>query len=290
VRETGDIPTLRDWIQEFRAEGYRIGFVPTMGGLHEGHLSLVDRAKEMSDRVVMSIFVNPTQFGPGEDFERYPRDLVTDRELAETRGVDLLFTPETETLYPDGDPLTYIDMHRLPEPLCGASRPGHFQGVMTIVAKLLNLVRPDLAVLGQKDIQQLVVIKRMVRDLDIPVEIVEGSTVRETDGLAMSSRNRYLRGDERKEALRLYRSLERAREIIEDGERESGRILREMDDVLRGGSLKVDYISVVRFDDLQEIARIEEKVIIAVAAFAGATRLIDNMIVDFEDDCPFFSL
>jgi pantoate--beta-alanine ligase len=261
-----------------------------MGALHEGHLSLVDRAREACGCVVMSIFVNPLQFGPGEDFERYPRDLDADVERARRRGVDLLFCPDTETLYPDGEPATYIDMHRLTDTLCGAKRPGHFRGVMTVVGKLLNIVQPDVAVFGRKDIQQLVIIERMVRDLDMPVEIVAAPTVREADGLAMSSRNAYLSRREREEALRLHRSLREARARIEDGERESAAIVGAMADRLRGDLVRVDYVSVVRYEDLAEIDRLGAKNVIAVAAFVGATRLIDNMIVEITDDGPAFFL
>jgi pantoate--beta-alanine ligase len=290
VKATADITTLRKLIGEYRGMGRTIGFVPTMGCLHEGHLSLVDIAGESCDVVVMSIFVNPTQFGPGEDLERYPRDLDSDLLMAEERGVGLVFHPEVSTMYPGGDTLAYIDMPGLTGVLCGASRPGHFRGVMTVVAKLLNIVKPDLAVFGQKDIQQLVVIKRMVRDLNFPVKIVSGPIVRERDGLAMSSRNKYLDGDERVEALRLYRSLLKAKELILDGERISNNILTPMTGILSGKGVRLDYAAIVRYDDLEPMDIIGGRAIIAVAAYVGSTRLIDNLIVEISDDGPSFSI
>jgi pantoate--beta-alanine ligase len=289
VKDTADAGVLREWIATSKRGGKRIGFVPTMGYLHEGHLSLVDLAAKRSDTVVMSIFVNPTQFGPDEDFNRYPRDISHDMDLASRRGVEIVFRPEVEVVYPDGEPLTYVDMHRIPTTLCGASRPGHFRGVMTVVAKLLNLVDPDVAVFGQKDIQQLIVIERMVRDLNFPVEIVSGPIVREEDGLAMSSRNSYLSDDERRDARLLYRSLQAAKKRIDRGERESRPVIREMENVLQGETIRIDYVSIVRYHDLRELDRIDGKVIVAVAAFAGNTRLIDNMLVEITDDGIVFS-
>jgi pantoate--beta-alanine ligase len=289
VKDTADAGMLREWIATSKSGGKRIGFVPTMGYLHEGHLSLVDLAAERSDTVVMSIFVNPTQFGPDEDFNRYPRYLSRDMDLASRRGVDIVFRPEVEVIYPDGEPLTYVDMHRIPTTLCGASRPGHFRGVMTVVAKLLNLVDPDVAVFGQKDIQQLIVIERMVRDLNFPVEIVSGPIVREEDGLAMSSRNSYLSDDERRDAQLLYRSLQAAKKRVDRGERESRPVILEMEEVLQGETIRIDYVSIVQYHDLRELDRIDGKVIIAVAAFAGNTRLIDNMLVEITDDGIVFS-
>jgi pantoate--beta-alanine ligase len=290
MRVTSDIGELREWIGEHRKNCQRIGFVPTMGYLHEGHLSLVDLAKVSSDIVVMSIFVNPTQFGPSEDYKTYPRDPDNDLKLAGERGVDIAFSPDVETMYPRGDSLTYVDMDRLPDNLCGASRPGHFRGVMTVVTKLLNIVAPDVAVFGQKDIQQLIVIERMVKELNLPVEIVTGPTVREEDGLAMSSRNQYLAGDEREEATRLYRSLLRGMELIEGGERTTEVILTAMKEILSGKNIEVDYISIVSYRELKAIDVIIEKSIVAVAAFVGRTRLIDNFIVELTDDGPVFSI
>jgi len=290
MRVTADIGEIREWVGEHKTNGLRIGLVPTMGYLHEGHLSLVDLAKVNSEVVVMSIFVNPTQFGPSEDYKTYPRDPENDLRLASKRGVDIAFCPDVETMYPGGDPLTYVDMDRLPDNLCGASRPGHFRGVMTVVTKLLNIVEPDVAVFGQKDIQQLIVIERMVDDLNLPVEIVTGPTVREENGLAMSSRNQYLAGDEKEEATRLYRSLSRGMELIRGGERKSEVILSAMKEVLRGKTIKVDYISIVSYRELKAIDVIIEKSIVAVAAFVGRTRLIDNFIVELTDDGPIFSI
>ncbi len=285
-----EIAPLKELVRESRLSGKIIGLVPTMGFLHEGHLSLVDLARERSDTVVMSIFVNPTQFGPGEDYDRYPRDLERDMELAGDRGVDVIFCPDVEVMYPDKETLAYIDMARLPDFLCGARRPGHFRGVMTVVAKLFHLVEPDVAVFGRKDIQQYIIIERMVRDLDFPVEIVEGQTVREEDGLAMSSRNIYLGKEERREALRLHHSLLKAAEMIGSGERRSSRIKSAMEEILRGRSLKVDYVSIARYTDLDEVDRIEDRTIVAVAAFLGTTRLIDNLIVEINDHGPVFRI
>ena len=290
MKATDQISMLRKWIRSARAGGSTVGFVPTMGYLHEGHLSLVDLARERSRLVVMSIFVNPIQFGPGEDYARYPRDLSSDLRRAEAGGVDIVFHPGEDLMYPEGVPLTYIDMEQLTEGLCGASRPGHFRGVLTVVAKLLHLVEPDIAVFGQKDIQQLIVVERMVRDLDFPVEIVRGPIVREEDGLAMSSRNRYLDKAERKEARRLYRSLRRGKELIRQGERESERLIEAMRRALAGPAVRVDYLSIVDFSTLKPVERINGKTIVAVAAYVGLTRLIDNFIVEFLDDGPTFTL
>jgi pantoate--beta-alanine ligase len=280
VRKTANIGELRSWIDEYRRQGMTVGFVPTMGYLHEGDLSLVDIAREKSDITVMSIYVNPAQFGPGEDFQEYPRDLELDLRLAKDRDVDIMFCPDNDTMYPGEGILTYVDMNQLPEPLCGGGRPGHFRGVMTVVAKLFNIVKPDVAVFGQKDIQQLIIIEKMIKDLNFPVEIVTAPIVREVDGLAMSSRNKYLNADQREEALGLYRSLLDAKERISGGEKESGTIIAAMGEILQGKSTKIDYISIVDYPGLRAVDTIEGKVIVAVAAFVGTTRLIDNLIVE----------
>jgi pantoate--beta-alanine ligase len=290
LKKITEIGPLKELIRESKYTQKRIGFVPTMGYLHEGHLSLVDLARQKSDIVVMSIFVNPTQFGPGEDYDQYPRDMELDSKLAKDRGVDIIFCPEVDVIYPDGDTLAYIDMLRLPDFLCGARRPDHFRGVMTVVAKLFNLVEPDVAVFGRKDIQQFIIIERMVRDLDFPVEMLEGSTVREEDGLAMSSRNKYLGKEERREALRLHNSLLEAKKLISGGERNSLNIKRAMENILKGRSLKVDYVSIAKYADLEEVDIVEDRTIIAVAAFLGRTRLIDNLIVEINENGPVFRI
>jgi len=290
VLVTGNIDELKALIRAHRADGRKISLVPTMGYLHEGHLRLVDLAKERSDIVVMSIFVNPTQFGLKEDFQRYPRDIPRDLKLADGRGVHIIFSPEVETMYPGGTPLSFVDIHRLTDSLCGASRPGHFRGVLTVVAKLLHIVEPDIAVFGRKDIQQLVVIERMARELDFPVEIVGAPTVRERDGLAISSRNIYLSRAERAEAVHLYQALLKGRELIRGGERAARRITSAMEKVLAGPATRIDYLSAVNYLDLQPIEVLREKGIVALAAFVGSTRLIDNFIVEFTDGEPSFSI
>ena len=257
--------------------GKRVGFVPTMGYLHEGHLSLVRRARRENDVVVVSIFVNPTQFGPNEDFERYPRDLKRDAELLKREGVDYLFHPKAEEMYPPGYS-TFVEVEGLTETLCGAKRPGHFRGVATIVTKLLNIVQPDRAYFGEKDFQQLQVIKRLVRDLNIPVEVVGCPIVREKDGLALSSRNTYLSSEERESALALYRGLKLAKELFESGERNAERIKREVERLILSHPKvsKVDYVEIVDSETLKPVKEVKEGDTIALAVFVGKTRLIDN--------------
>lgn len=265
--------------ERLREEGKRIGLVPTMGYLHEGHLSLVRIARERSNVVVMSIFVNPTQFGPGEDFHSYPRDFNRDVKLAEKEGCDIIFYPTVEEMYPQGY-ATYVNVERLTEGLCGRSRPGHFRGVTTVVTKLFNIVKPHIAVFGQKDAQQAFVIKRMVRDLNFDIEIVVGPTIREKDGLAMSSRNTYLSERERKDALVLYQSLKLAQNLLSSGERDPKKVVKEMEKLIRTKkSALIDYISIVDSENLQEVERIEGEVLIALAVKIGKARLIDNIII-----------
>ncbi|HEX30087.1 TPA: pantoate--beta-alanine ligase [Candidatus Poribacteria bacterium] len=266
--------------ERVRLQGKRIGFVPTMGYFHEGHLTLMRRAKEENDLLVVSLFVNPTQFGPNEDYERYPRDLDRDRELAEKEGVDLLFVPSVEDMYPAGY-ATYVEVTgTLTSVLCGARRPGHFRGVTTVVAKLFNIVKPHRAYFGEKDAQQLRVIKRMAKDLNFDVEIISVPTVRESDGLAMSSRNEYLSPEERKAALVLWRSLNLARSLVEAGERKADRIISEMRRLIESEPLaKIDYVEIVDSETLEKVDRIEGEVLVALAVFIGTTRLIDNMII-----------
>jgi len=268
--------------RELRARGKRIGLVPTMGALHEGHLSLMGRAREMCDTVVASIFVNPTQFGPNEDFEQYPRDLARDAEFAFTRGVDFIFAPAHEDMYPQGF-ATYVIVERLSEKLEGASRPGHFRGVTTVVNKLFNIVHPHFAFFGRKDAQQVIIIKRMVRDLSMDVEMVVGPTVREEDGLALSSRNVYLSTEERKAATVLRRALERCRTLYNGGERDSDRLISTMRTLIEAEPLaRVDYIAITDTEWLEpvEIIPTDRPTLVSLAVFVGNTRLIDNIVLN----------
>lgn len=263
-----------------RGLGKRIGFVPTMGALHQGHLSLVRAAREGADVTVVSIFVNPTQFGPGEDYRSYPRDLARDAAVLVRQGVDLLFVPSAEEIYPP-DFQSYLTVERLSEPLCGRFRPGHFRGVATVVLKLFNIVQPQVAFFGRKDAQQSVLIQRLVQDLALPVEIVVCPTVREPDGLAVSSRNTYLSPEERKAALVLYRSLCRARGLLEAGERRGEEIVRAMQAVLEAEPrAQVDYVEAVNADTLQPLVRVEGRVLVALAVRIGSARLIDNLLAE----------
>ena len=263
-----------------RSQGKRVGFVPTMGYFHEGHLSLIREARRRSDIVVVSVFVNPIQFGPGEDFDRYPRDLERDASLAEKEGVDYLFCPSSSEMYPDGFS-TRVEVEGLSDVLCGKSRPGHFAGVCTVVLKLFNIVKPHLAFFGQKDAQQVIIIKRMVADLNLDVEIVVLPIVREEDGLAMSSRNSYLSQEERKSATVLYRALKVAEQMIREGERNSGRIKDEMKKLIKKEPpARIDYIEVVDERNLKPLPELKGKVFIALAVFIGKTRLIDNIMIE----------
>lgn len=268
------------YAQVKRREGKKIGFVPTMGALHSGHLSLINKARKESDVVVISIFVNPIQFGPKEDFRRYPRNFSEDRRIAEKAGVDVLFFPSTQGIYPQGY-CTYIRVEGLSNKLCGAFRPTHFQGVATVVAKLFNIVQPDIAYFGQKDFQQVVIIKRMVEDLNIPVKIKSLPIVREKDGLAMSSRNRYLNEQEREKARILFQSLQLARRLVEGGERRAEAVVRQMKRVIRERvpEARIDYVSIVDPKSLEEVSKIKKKVLVAVALWIGKARLIDNMLI-----------
>ncbi|MGQ9856423.1 MAG: pantoate--beta-alanine ligase [Fervidobacterium sp.] len=265
--------------KELKEKNKTIGFVPTMGYLHKGHLSLVEQARKENDAVVVSIFVNPTQFGPNEDYNRYPRDLERDLRLLEPLGVDYVFNPPVEEMYPQFYSV-YVDEIELSKYLCGASRPGHFRGVCTVVAKLFNIVKPTRAYFGQKDAQQFRILRRMVENLNMDVEMVEMPIVREEDGLAMSSRNVYLNEEERKEATRLYKSLLKAKEMIESGERNVNKIKEEMLKILNHPLLRVDYVEIVDEKTLTPVESIDKKVLIALAVFVGKARLIDNMIFD----------
>ncbi len=280
---TRTIAETRTAIAQARAQGKRIGFVPTMGYLHEGHLQLIDIAQQHSDFVVVSIFVNPTQFGPHEDFAAYPRDFERDRKLCEARGTDLIFAPEVSEMYPERSLITF-QIEKLADRLCGARRPGHFNGVVLVVSKLFNIVQPDVAVFGQKDAQQLIIIKRLVQDLNFPVRIIAAPTVREPDGLAMSSRNVYLSPTQRAQSTVLYKSLQRAKALIESGERDVKRVITEMERVIAAASeAKIDYIEIVRVRDLQPIEKLDGLVLIALAVYFGKARLIDNIILDVSD-------
>ncbi|GJQ39330.1 MAG: pantothenate synthetase [Anaerolineaceae bacterium] len=257
----------------------RLGLVPTMGYLHEGHLSLARRAREECDSVVASIFVNPTQFGPTEDLSKYPRDLDRDLSLLEAAGVDLVWTPDNETIYPPGFS-TWVEVEGLTKPLEGAARPGHFRGVTTVVAKLFNAVQPQAAYFGQKDAQQAAVVRKMTRDLNFPVEIVVCPTVREADGLAMSSRNSYLSSEERKSAVVLFRALTAAREAFERGERDAESLRKVMSATLASEPrARTQYVSCADYDTLEELGTVTGKALLSMAVFIGKTRLIDNFVV-----------
>lgn len=275
------IPELKARLAKARQAERRIGFVPTMGYLHEGHLSLMRRAKAENDLVVASIFVNPIQFGPQEDFASYPRDLARDSRMAEQAGVDILFVPAVEEMYPRGHEnlLTSVEVSRVSQGLCGASRPGHFRGVATVVAKFFHIVQPDTAYFGQKDAQQVVVIRRMVEDLNLDVRVIAAPIVREADGLAMSSRNVYLNPAERQAALVLSRSLAQAESLLRGGERNGAAIARAVRGIILQEPLaSIDYIAVVDPDDLAELQTIETSVLVALAVRIGKTRLIDNLL------------
>ncbi|RXT13945.1 pantoate--beta-alanine ligase [Ammoniphilus sp. CFH 90114] len=273
------VTELRSWTAEQRAKGNRISFVPTMGYLHEGHMSLVDLAKQHADVVVMSIFVNPLQFGPNEDLERYPRDLERDQVMAEKRGVDLLFVPDVKEMYPQ-ETKTVIQVKGVTDRLCGASRPGHFDGVATVVCKLFNMVQPDSAFFGQKDAQQVAVIQQMVQDLNIPVQVIPCPIVREKDGLAMSSRNVYLKEEERIQALSLSQSLQEARDAYSKGKTPAE--IRELI-IARISSqplADIDYVEVLAYPSLEPIEEFgDTSFLIALAVRFGKTRLIDNLMM-----------
>jgi pantoate--beta-alanine ligase len=273
---------MKESCKKARSDGKIIGFVPTMGFLHEGHLALVREAKKMSDVVVVSIFVNPAQFGPHEDFEKYPRDPTRDAELLSNEGIDFLFMPKAEEMYPENF-RTSVKVRELSDQMCGASRPGHFEGVTTVVLKLFHIVEPHFAFFGQKDAQQLVIIRRMVKDLNMDEEIVRVNTVREPDGLAMSSRNTYLTPEERKAATVLYRALDHAMARVEEGERKTKTILKEMKEIIQTEPLaKLDTLCATDLNDLRDIKTLKGKCLIALAAYFGTTRLIDNIIVEIE--------
>ncbi len=272
------IKDLRRKLADARHQGKSIGFVPTMGAFHNGHVSLMRRSVKENDTTVVSLFVNPLQFGPREDLARYPRNLKRDRAMAAEAGVDLLFSPSVEEMYPV--PLSvFVQVGKMGDIFCGASRPGHFQGVATVVLKLLNIVQPRVMYLGQKDAQQVAVIKKMILDLSIPVEISVCPTLREDDGLAMSSRNIYLSSTERAEAVLLYKALRAGAEEIASGERDGGKIISKIKKlILEGRRASIDYVSIVELAGFSPVRRISQDVLIVVAVKFGTTRLIDNVI------------
>lgn len=276
-----EIAPLRQQLAAWRRDGERIAFVPTMGNLHAGHLRLVEEARRRARRVVVSIFVNPLQFGAGEDLDAYPRTPSEDASQLERAGVDLLFLPSETKIYPYGrEGISHIEVPGLGEVLCGASRPGHFRGVSTVVCKLFNLVQPDLACFGNKDFQQLAVLRRMVRDLDIPVEMVGVETVREADGLAMSSRNGYLSDDERQRAPALYQALQAAAARLLEGERDYTAVEGQASLHLQQVGLRTDYFSIRRAEDLRTTDPQDRQLVILAAAYLGRTRLIDNIPIE----------
>lgn len=273
------ISELRAAVAEAKRDNLTVGFVPTMGALHEGHAALVRQARAECGFVVVSIFVNPTQFGPNEDFAKYPRTLDADRDICEQAGANLIFAPTVETMYPPGA-TTIVEVKKLVRYLCGPSRPGHFRGVCTVVAKLFNLVQPDVAFFGAKDGQQVQIVKRMVRDLDIPLTIRTCPTIREPDGLAMSSRNRYLKPDERNAAPGIYRALQRVRERALSGEIDVARLESALSaDLTAIPNARLDYATIVDDETLQPVSRLTKPAMAAVAVFLGSTRLIDNVTI-----------
>jgi pantoate--beta-alanine ligase len=273
------IEVMRNACRTARRDGKRLGFVPTLGALHEGHLSLVRAAKASCNSVAASIFVNPTQFGPNEDFATYPRPFERDRELLEKEAVDLLFAPTVEEMYPPGA-VTWVTVEELSSKLDGASRPGHFRGVTTVVSKLFNIVEPDAAFFGQKDAAQVAIVRRMVRDLCLPVEIVACPIVRESDGLAMSSRNSYLDSQQRKQALILHRSLMLVKNMVDRGERNTAKLIAAArEEFSREPSVRLDYFEIVDADSLDAIKDVQQGGLVVVAAYVGKTRLIDNLVL-----------
>jgi pantoate--beta-alanine ligase len=278
MKVISSVKKMQSFSERLRLEGKRIGFVPTMGYFHEGHLALMREARKLSDCVVVSIYVNPTQFGPKEDFSRYPRDFDRDLKMARNEGVDVIFHPTDKQMYPAGYQ-TYVDVEKVTQNLCGLSRPGHFRGVATVCTKLFNIVKPHVAVFGKKDFQQYVTIKRMVADLNLDLEIEGYPTVREPDGLAMSSRNKYLSLKERKSALVVFRSLQLARKLYERGERNASVIIDEVEKLIRKTpDAQIDYIKICDASSLKDVPIIKGEAVIALAVKIGSTRLIDNYV------------
>ncbi|MCG9754732.1 pantoate--beta-alanine ligase [Shewanella insulae] len=274
---TQDIAAIRTQVRQWRLAGETVAFVPTMGNLHQGHITLVTEALKRADHVVVSIFVNPMQFGQNEDLDAYPRTLAADQAALEAAGAELLFTPTPAIIYPKGmDKQTFVEVPGLSEELCGASRPGHFRGVATIVCKLFNIVQPDLALFGKKDFQQLMVIKAMVEDLSLPIEILGVDTIRESSGLAMSSRNGYLSEAQKQQAAQLKRTLDEMAEAIAQGQAIPN-VVQHAQEQLHQAGFKPDYLSVRNAADLREVQADDKQLVILAAAFMGSTRLIDNL-------------
>ncbi|HZK17957.1 MAG TPA: pantoate--beta-alanine ligase [Clostridia bacterium] len=280
MRVCHTVSEIREYVNDAKSAGQTVGLVPTMGYLHEGHLSLMREAANECDLVVISIFVNPTQFGPEEDFVSYPRDLDRDIKLAAGAGVNMVFNPDATEMYPEGFQ-THIEVGRTSLGLCGGSRPGHFTGVATVVAKLFNIVQPDFAFFGWKDAQQLLVIQQMVRDLNMDLEVKGVRTVREKDGLAMSSRNVYLSSRERESATVIYRSLNAVRDAVANGERDVTRLVSLVKEMIKGEELaEIDYVEFRAIPEMSPLERIHGRVLLAVAVYYGKTRLIDNLVLE----------
>jgi len=261
---------------EWKRNGDKIAFVPTMGALHEGHLSLMKLGRKLADRLVVSIFVNPLQFGRNEDLDKYPRNIDEDSKKVGATGADIIFLPTTETMYPAGHQ-TYVEVTNATKGLCGDSRPAHFKGVTTIVTKLFNIIMPNKAIFGEKDYQQLAVIRQMAKDLNMPVEIVGSPTIREKDGLAMSSRNAYLSDKERSAATEIYKSMNQVKELVKNGERDTKNLCNVVKGIIEGANiLKTDYIKICNSETLEELAQAQPPARLLIAVFAGKTRLIDN--------------
>jgi pantoate--beta-alanine ligase len=281
MRIVHTISEVRQSVLGIKKAGTCVGLVPTMGALHAGHGSLIEAAVKECDFVVVSIFINPTQFALGEDLDKYPRSLDEDATYCEKLGADLIFAPSADEMYPQ-EQLTWVEVEKLTEDLCGANRLGHFKGVTTVCAKLFNSAQPDIAYFGQKDAQQTAVIRRMVRDLNLPLRIHSCPIVREADGLAMSSRNRYLSTEERKRALCLYMALTACREQIAAGQRDQNTLIDAMKAIIEQDQGQIDYICIVDAETLEPLSRIEEKALIALAVYIGRTRLIDNFMIDLK--------
>ncbi|MCF7869760.1 MAG: pantoate--beta-alanine ligase [Candidatus Omnitrophica bacterium] len=285
---TKSITNLKKLVKKVKKTGKTIGFVPTMGALHEGHLSLIDRAKKESNYLIVSIFINPLQFSPSEDFKRYPRNIKIDKKTLKEKKVNLLFYPQTDKIY-NPDFSTFVEETKLSKKLCGKSRPGHFKGVTTVITKLFNIINPDLSYFGQKDYQQALIIKKIVRDLNFAVKIKIAPTIREKDGLALSSRNLYLSQKERKESKSIYQALLQAKQMIKNNEKNPKKIINQINKIMVSNSTaSIDYIAIRDANNLEEIKEIKGKVFIGIAAYfdslngeaAGKTRLIDNIIVE----------
>ena len=274
------IQSVGAFVKHARSIGKRIGLVPTMGALHKGHISLIEAARQQTDFVVVSIFVNPTQFGPNEDFNKYPRTLDADVQVCQNAGADVVFAPSVHEMYPQ-EQLVWVNAEKLTDVLCGEARPGHFRGVTTVCTKLFHIVGPDIAFFGQKDAQQAIIIKRMVADLNMPLEIAICPTIRESNGLAMSSRNKYLSEKEFQDASAIYAALQKAEQMIKAGQRDSKKIIGAVREIIaKPGTLGPEYIQIVEPATLAEVETVRGRVLIAIAAKIGSTRLIDNILVD----------